>query len=74
MPKMIKIGEVRVLNHFDLSWTEPAVTQPRKKAETAILTWALDGSSVLEENWNLPPLEAEVVGGVGAGAGRGPNT
>ena len=23
MPKMIKIGEVRVLNHFDLSWTEP---------------------------------------------------
>ena len=25
MPKMIKIGEVRVLNHFDLSWTEPPV-------------------------------------------------
>ncbi len=22
-PKMIKIGEVRVLNHFDMSWTEP---------------------------------------------------
>ena len=44
------------------------------EAETTILTWALDGSSVLEENWNLPPLEAEVVGGTGAGAGRGPNT
>ena len=25
MPKMIKIGEVRVLNHFDLPWTEPFV-------------------------------------------------
>ena len=24
MPKMIKIGEVRVLNHFDLPWTEPS--------------------------------------------------
>ena len=23
MPKMIKIGEVRVLNHFDLPWTQP---------------------------------------------------
>ena len=32
MPKMIKIGEVRVLNHFDLTWTEPQLTpQPMDK-------------------------------------------
>ena len=24
MPKMIKIGEVRVLNHFDHPWNEPS--------------------------------------------------
>ena len=23
MPKMIKIGEIRVLNYFDLPWNEP---------------------------------------------------
>ena len=36
MPKMIKIGEVRVLNHFDLSWTEPigkSGEKGRKKKE-----------------------------------------
>ena len=24
MPKMIKIGEIRVLNYFDLPWNEPS--------------------------------------------------
>ena len=26
MPKMIKIGEIRVLNYFDLPWNEPIVS------------------------------------------------
>ena len=26
MPKMIKIGEIRVLNYFDLPWNEPHIT------------------------------------------------
>ena len=25
MPKMIKIGEIRVLDYFDLPWNEPCV-------------------------------------------------
>ena len=31
MPKMIKIGEIRVLNYFDLPWNEPRIK--RKKRE-----------------------------------------
>ena len=30
MPKMIKIGEVRVLNHFDLPWTQPGTIKYTK--------------------------------------------
>ena len=34
MPKMIKIGEIRVLNYFDLPWNEPSMR---------VIYWSLIG-------------------------------
>ena len=41
MPKMIKIGEIRVLNYFDLPWNEPAVRRSRPKSESISLKWSV---------------------------------